>query len=258
MLKQAAELWNRLISPRPCVARPKLLLQTNPRDEDRRVWVRYPARSEAQVMPAGEEEPLVNGKVLDVSLGGAKLLVNHGFDEGSLISIDLPGDDAEPSGASVLACVVRAEQQSDDVWVLGCNFSRELDTFDLQWFGIAKAKPAEPDQRGWSRFECHFKAFYTQTSGETFVRRAARVSNLSAGGIGLIVDEDVPNGTLLSLDLHTADGELVTSILACVVHVRGLPEGGTALGCNFICELSEKHLNALMFTPVSTPAVTVS
>jgi c-di-GMP-binding flagellar brake protein YcgR len=224
-------------------------LQSDPRSEERRVWVRFPARSEAQVKPAGEEETLLNCKVLDVSLGGAKLLVDRSFDEGSLISLDLPADNDGSSSVSVLACVVRAEQQADDVWVLGCNFSRELDAIDLQWFGIAKAKPPEPDQRDWSRFESTFLVFYTETIAEAPARRPARVANISAGGIGLVVDRDVPNGAMLGLDLCTAAGELVTNILACVVHVNVLPEGGRILGCNFICELSEKHLNALLFAP---------
>jgi c-di-GMP-binding flagellar brake protein YcgR len=243
MFKQAAALWKRLRTPQPTAD-----LRDGPRPQERRVWVRFPARTEAQFKPAGTEDAaLVNAKVLDVSLGGTKLLVDRGFKEGSLISLDLPGGDG-PSDVSVLACVVHADQRADGAWVLGCSFSQELTALDLQRFGIVKAKPAQPDQRGWSRFDCQFHVYYTETNADTAVRREARVANISAGGIALLVDRDVANGSMLSLDLCT-DRELVTSILACVVHVSQLPDGGRALGCNFICELSEEHLNALLFEP---------
>ncbi len=243
MFKQAAALWKRLVAPSPAF---DARATTGP--DERRVWVRYPARLETQVKPAGAEETCVNGKVLDVSRGGMKLLVIIRFEEGSLISIDLPADDGRSEG-SVLACVVRSEQQPTGEWVLGCNFSAELDAFDLQRFGVLKAKPGQPDQRGWSRFGCNVRAQYTETTAEVTVKCAARVGNISVGGVSLLVDRDVPNGTMLSVDLLTADGDRVTTILACVVHVNVLPDGGRALGCNFICELSEEQLNTLLFQP---------
>jgi c-di-GMP-binding flagellar brake protein YcgR len=243
MFKQAAALWKRLHPPQPTAD-----LRGGPAPEERRVWVRYPARTEAQFKAAGTEDAaLVKATVLDVSLGGAKLLVDRGFKEGSLISLDLPGSDG-PSDVSVLACVVHADQRAGGEWVLGCSFSQDLDALDLQRFGITKAKPPQPDQRGWSRFECHFHVYYIETNADTAVRREAQVANISAGGIALLVEHDVANGTMLSLDLCTG-GELVTSILACVVHISLLPDGTRALGCNFICELSEEHLNVLLFEP---------
>jgi len=117
-----------------------------------------------------EDAALVNATILDVSLGGAKLLVDRGFKEGSLISLDLPGGDG-PSDVSVLACVVHADQRAGGEWVLGCSFSQELNAADLQRFGIAKAKPQPPDQRGWSRFDCHFHVYYTETNADAAGRK---------------------------------------------------------------------------------------
>ncbi len=240
MLKQVTALWKRLVTLRP----------TNNVQEDRRVWVRYPARTDAQVKPAtAEDTGAVNAKVLDVSRGGVRLLVDRPYEEGALISLDLPDSGDEASGVAVLACVVRAERHSTGIWMLGCNFSRELDAHDLQWFGIAKARPSEPDQRGWSRFECPAQAFYTVTNAEASERRPAKVANLSVGGVALLVDCDVPNGTMLGVELLTAAGVAVTNILACVVHVSGEVGCTRALGCNFICDLSEEHLNTLLFQP---------
>jgi c-di-GMP-binding flagellar brake protein YcgR len=215
---------------------------------ERRVWVRFPARTNAQVRPAAPEGTLlIDARVLDVSLGGVKLVVDRRLAPGSLVSLDLPGDDAVD--VSILACVVRAEEQPNEMWVLGCNFSCELDAADLQRFGIAKVEPLPPDQRGWSRIECNIRAAYLETNAERPAWHEAQVANISAGGVALLVNRDVPNGTMLTLDLLTSAGERVTTILACVVHISALSDGSRVLGCNFICELSEEHLNALLFEP---------
>ncbi len=240
MFKQAAALLKSIVTPRPTSS-------GMPENEDRRVWVRFPARTEAQVKPADDDEGRAfNAKVLDVSIGGVKLQVNRAFQEGSLISVELPGCD-ESSEVCVLACVIRAQPHTHGTWILGCNFSRELDACDLQGFGIAKAKPVSPDQRDWPRFECGVNAYYTETCSPSAERVPVKVANLSAGGIALVVDREVKNGSMLGIDLFTAAGKFVTSILSCVVHIRALPDGKRTLGCNFICELSEEDLNALLF-----------
>jgi c-di-GMP-binding flagellar brake protein YcgR len=245
MFKQAASLWNRLV-PQGAPGGPGSADQ-----QERRVWVRFPARTGAQVKAAADNGGiLIHARVLDVSLGGVKLLVDRGFDAGALISMDLPDSD-DATGVSALACVVRAEQQPSGEWVLGCNFLRELDASDLQRFGIAKAKPVPPDQRSWWRFECNVKAAYLETNAARATWHEAKVANISAGGIALLVDRDVPNGAMLTLDLSTSAREQVTTILACVVHINVLPDGARVLGCNFICELSEEHLNTLLFEPAS-------
>jgi c-di-GMP-binding flagellar brake protein YcgR len=244
MFKKAASLWKRLVAHDPS----KDPAGQAP-NEERRVWVRFPARTDALVRPAGTEgTTLISAKVLDVSLGGVKLVVDRRFEPGALISLDLPGGD-DPNGVSVLACVVRAEEQPNGEWVLGCNFSRELNAADLQRFGIAKAKPVPPDQRSWSRIECNIRAAYLESNADKPAWHEAQVGNISAGGVALIVDRDVPNGMMLTLDLLTSAGEQVTTILACVVHISALPDGRRVLGCNFICELSEEHLTALLFEP---------
>jgi c-di-GMP-binding flagellar brake protein YcgR len=243
MFKQAASLWNRLVAHDL-----KGDAATAAKNEERRVWVRFPARTDAQIKAAGDEQGiLIAAKVLDVSLGGVKLVVDRRFEPGALISLDLPGDD--PTSVSALACVVRAEEQPNAEWVLGCTFSRELDAADLRRFGIAKAKPVLPDQRSWFRIECNIRVAYLETNANKPAWHEAQVANISAGGVALLVDRDVPNGTMLTLDLLTSAGERVTTILACVVHISVLPDGARVLGCNFICELSEEHLNTLLFEP---------
>ena len=60
-------------------------------------------------------------------------------------------------------------------------------------FGAARAKPAESDGRNWSRFPCEVKAVYQIIPAEDGVRREAKVLNISAGGVAMLVDHDVRN-----------------------------------------------------------------
>src|SRR5262249_57524342 len=80
------------------------------------------------------------------------------------------------------------------------------------------------------------------TGGE---RWGAGVVNISANGIGLLLDRPVENGTLLSLALRSPTTHSSHTILACVVHVTSRP-GEWTVGCNFIRELSEADLKALL------------
>jgi PilZ domain len=211
-----------------------------------RVWVRYPARTKAHVKTANtDESDLVYGKVLDVSVGGVKLLVNRPFETGSLISLDLPGGE-ELSAVSVLACVVRTQEQPNGEWILGCEFSQKLGVEDLFSFGFIGAKPGKLGRRGWLRSVCNLKAFYEETVADAGTRHDAQVVDLSADGVVLLVEHEVPNGALLSVELLKRNGERVTSILACVVQIAVLPDGQRVLACNFIRTLGEQHLRALL------------
>ena len=69
--------------------------------------------------------------------------------------------------------------------------------------------------------------------------------NISLGGIGLEVEQSIDNGALLNLELKSTAGQVKT-ILACVVHVLSHGVKGRVLGCNFIHELSEADLHALV------------
>jgi len=220
--------------------------------EERRVWVRYPAQIDAQFKPTGAAADMfITGKVLDVSLGGIRLLVDRCLEAGALISLDLPGG-VEASHVSVLACVVHSQPQPKGGWLLGCSFSQELSLEDLARFGVGEVKHNKADQRSWLRFNCNVKAFYEETTADPVIRREAEVANLSAAGIALVVQDDVANGAMLSVELQKSSGERVTTILACVVHVVDLADGKRVLGCNFIRALADQHLNALLFETVRT------
>lgn len=214
---------------------------------ERRVWVRFPAHLETTVHLAADpvEQTRVSTRVQDISPGGANLLVDRAFEAGQMLSVELPhAGDQETH--TVLACIVRITADADGQWSLGCVFSRELTDEDLEGFGAKRVRHAPPDQRTWIRFATNREARFQKVGDPEKRTYSAKVINLSASGVGLAVTSAIHAGALLSVDLIGADGQIVRTILACVVHVATQPEGQWALGCNFIRELSDEEFRALI------------
>ena len=214
--------------------------------EDRRLWVRYETDLQAHVQPnqnSPEERTLV--QVRDISLGGTHLVSDRPFQPGQILSLELPiGETGDRQ--TVLACVVRLSPEAEGFWSLGCVFSRELTAEDLERFGARKAKPTGDDKRSYVRFECTVRAAYKRVGDSTGQERGARVLNISATGVGLLLNESVEPGALLNVTLLGKQGQSVRTILACVVHTTLRADGELAIGCNFIRELAEDELEALL------------
>jgi len=213
-------------------------------EADRRVWVRYPASLETTFQtPAKPDQNGWSALVRDISRAGINLLVRYPFEPGDLLSVELP-DPERQAAHNVLACVVRVDQEGDE-WALGCVFSQELGDKELEDFGAKRQKASSADQRAWMRFPCQVKATYQVVGYEETPICAAEVSNISPSGIGLLVNQPIEIGSLLNLELQQAGGSCKRTILGCVVHAnRDGPRW--ALGCNFIRELSEEDLQALV------------
>jgi len=214
---------------------------------DRRLWVRYPADVLANVQSAAGPivENRVSAQVRDISRGGAHLLVDRAFEEGQMISLELPKGNKDESHI-VLACVVRANIEESGQYALGCVFSRELSEEDLYGFGAKRVRHESDDQRIWMRFETNLRANYQKVGDPRNQNYFARVINLSASGVGLEVTDPVEAGALLSVDLIADEATIVRTILACVVHITTQSKTSWALGCNFIRELTEEELKALI------------
>lgn len=213
--------------------------------EERRVWLRHAASLNAHCGEAGGDEPSgVAATICDISRGGIQMIASRRFEPGTLLSVELRSTRGEDAMA-VLACVVRAQPHGDSEWKMGCRFSNELNEEQLSAFGAARARPNKPDPRSWERFACNTKAFYQRVNGPAEPHKTARVLNIAVGGIALLVQEPIEVGELLSTELHDAKGQPVVTILACVVHSQAVSEG-QLLGCNFIRELSDSDIQALL------------
>lgn len=241
MLERTVSLLRRLVGMKAGTA------AESAAETERRMRERYPSNLEIIYRPAGDGvEIRFTGRVRNISLGGINVVVNRRFEPGELLSVELPGVEGRPMN-TVLACVIHVTPQPDGEWALGCNFARELTDEDLAVFGARRQRPdTTDDQRTWQRFNCNVHATCRPVvpQGEA-PSWPAKVLNISANGIGLLSSVAVPTGSLLSLDLHGSQGNPPLTVLACVVHSTGRV-GEWALGCNFIRELQEDELRALV------------
>jgi c-di-GMP-binding flagellar brake protein YcgR len=75
----------------------------------------------------------------------------------------------------------------------------------------------------------------------------AWILDLSAGGIGLLVNQPQPLGTLLHVELETCPAVAPLKLWAHVVHCQAAEvEGEFRLGCQFVTALSEGDLQVLL------------
>jgi len=182
--------------------------------------------------------------IRDVSLGGIQLVVQQPIDPGTMLSISLPRQGE--SSMTVLACVVHCREISKNQWAVGCSFSAELEERQLLAFGAQKPGKSSHEVRNGNRFACNVKAFCQLPNQADKPPWEAEVLNVSASGMAVQFEQPLPAGTLFSAELHSARGSQTLTILACVVHVTIQPDGQGISGCNFIRELSETDIEALL------------
>jgi c-di-GMP-binding flagellar brake protein YcgR len=216
-----------------------------PLKEDRRVWSRHSCTIEATYQVAGgTATEHLRATVRDVSRGGIGLLTDRRLEPGGLLSLQLPTDPGEPM-STVLACVVRCKEGPTGEWFLGCTFAAELGDCDLQLFG-ARDKAKHPEQRGQSRFPCRARASFRLVKPADAPAVPAKILNLSVGGVALCVADPPALGELVNVELRAGE-DFLFNTLACVVRLT-IPADGQqpVLGCNFISELAEAQLKALV------------
>src|SRR5262249_35059370 len=85
---------------------------------------------------------------------------------------------------------------------------------------------------------------FARVNGTVSEHRPARISDVSLGGIKLVVGQEFKPGELLTVNLPGGEGRAAHDVLACVVHCQGLGRGEYAVGCNFAQELSDDELAA--------------
>src|SRR5262249_19029025 len=76
-------------------------------------------------------------------------------------------------------------------------------------------------------------------------RWSARVRDISADGLGLVLDRSLDAGTVLEVEFTTNDGSLAYTVGARVSHSRAVREGEWLAGCTFVGRLSDEELRDL-------------
>ncbi len=146
----------------------------------------------------------------------------------------------------MLACVIHCRQHSATEWAVGCNFSAELEEWQLWAFGARQAAGPVSECRGAERFSCQVKALCQLPAVPDRPPFEARVLNVSRNGLALTAEQELPTGTVLSTELHGSRGANPLTMLACVVHVTTLLDGQRITGCNFIRELTSRDMELLL------------
>jgi hypothetical protein len=150
----------------------------------------------------------------------------------------------------ILVRVIHSREKPDGSWSLGCAFARELSESDLRTIRAKRQRPCPSDKRVWLRFPCSLATSYL--TDDHAAPLSAKIINSSAGGLGLLVDREIPQGSLLNVELPRPQGRAARSVLVRVVHVRGKPGGYWILGCAFAKELAAAELLAVLGRPAES------
>ena len=213
-------------------------------EEERRLWGRRPCDILTMCKPTQNRvTDGIQGRVKNVSPGGACIHLPVAFSLGDLFSLHLPGPAGESS--DVLACVVRCDALDGTTWAIGCTFASPLDSRELRRFDGTEEELSPSDRRRWERYPCQARATYqlvrAPEAGEDY---PAGIVNISGGGVALEPGQPLEVGELLSIDLSHGDEFVVTALASVVRTYRD--ESRLVVGCNFISELDEQTLARLL------------
>jgi hypothetical protein len=110
------------------------------------------------------------------------------------------------------------------------------------------ASTPRPNCRVYERHPCDLPTACqppTVWVGEEF-KWPASIRDVSLGGVCLHLRRRFEPGAGLAIELAGPDEATPSTVLARVVHVRGLDDGSWLLGCAFVSRLGDDELNALL------------
>jgi hypothetical protein len=215
--------------------------------EERRVALRFPTslRTAAGPVPRPvEPEAPWQARLRDVSAYGLALMLPHPVEPSTVLTADLESPERGVV-RNVLARVVHVTAREPGQWVVGCALISELSDEDLRRFHAERARPAATDCRAWVRFPCNLETVCYSVDTAPGEQLPARILNVSAGGVGLLVPCQFDSKTLLNLQLPPRPPQPGRQVLVRVVHARPFGNGDWFLGCEFADRLTDAELEAL-------------
>ena len=225
---------------------------TDPTAEETRTHERHPCNLPGSCGPASSwnrPDARWGGAITNISLGGIRVRLPRRFEPGTGLAIELPDADGGPW--VVFAKVVRV-CPADGSWELGCEFVSELgeDEFRRLLYapphlasfshhepsdgdstpgrlgaghdgGLDDSEPADPrcDHRH-RPLESHVLRLAIRPA---FGGRPALLADLSAGGVGFLLDRPLELGDVLAVEMGGPEGA-ATPRLAQVRHCRPCAE----------------------------------
>ncbi len=167
--------------------------------------------------------------------------------EGDLIPPRQHAPEVSERAESAIICALSVDPQQRQA---SCqDFMEELTgkPFDYQVLPEKKTNQKLPhdERRASVRFSCDLPGGCAPFGNPRADRWKARVCNISAGGLCLVLARRFEPGTMLEIEL-TTPGEYPPKLLAQVVHVHSDERGSWAVGCRFVSELSPEALEELL------------
>jgi hypothetical protein len=238
MGERRISFWRRLLD-----SVRSMLQDEEANDTERRFWVRYPSAVETWCRRRGApEDQRVPARVVNVSMGGLNLLVGREFHTGDTLRVEVPS--AAPRLVDVLVCVLHVTMLDNGEYSIGCVIIGELSDAEMEAVGAEWRRPMAHDHRHWIRYRTEATAIYEIVGESGTARSTAAVGDVSATGVALLVDEEVPVSTVLLVDLKPPDRQGPATKPACVVRVAPKEDGGWLLGCIFIRTLNKAEFKA--------------
>jgi hypothetical protein len=102
--------------------------------------------------------------------------------------------------------------------------------------------------RVWERFSCGLETSCQPlaTRGDNDICWSARIKDISAGGMGLVLTRRFERGTGLAIEIPATATRPADTLLAKVMHVTRLPDGQWLLGCAFVSILGDDEVQNLL------------
>jgi hypothetical protein len=186
--------------------------------------------------------------VRNISAHGIGLLLPERHPAGTLLHIELrrPDGSSVPVPALMARITNVADRPTAGEWAAGCALIAELTTQELACFRAEAVRAAASDSRRWVRFTCEAESTCEPHAPGSGERYRARVLEVSPGGVGVLLPARVPPGTLLRLRLPAEMSQFGPTLLVRVVHYLRYGDQGWFLGCEFVYQLEEAELQALI------------
>jgi hypothetical protein len=102
----------------------------------------------------------------------------------------------------------------------------------------------EVERRAEVRYLCDMQVIFYPLSAQQ--RLWARVRNISAKGIGLLLRAPIAAGTRLVIEMKTLDPSTSLTLIAQVVHCTMQQDQNWIVGCRFLSRPHEEDLLALL------------
>jgi hypothetical protein len=210
---------------------------------ERRASARLPSTALASYHALGDVDGVRQiARIRDVSTFGVGLLLPSPVIPEDLLRLAFKG--AMGGERTALARVVHAASAAGRL--VGCSFVRELDEAILRLFHAARVGSSAGDGRRWVRFPCNVNTAYKMLDAAPGEQSPARIVNISAGGMGLLLPCEFPTGTLLRLDLDGTPAHAAGEVLLRVLRSADRGDGDWLLGCEFADQFKREELAILL------------